>query len=354
MFKKVRYYLSRSFLNLVYYTGAIRIIKFLVNRFRLTGSKESRLSIPYITKRERNNIQIYFYHRVNNEQDPFFPGVPNGVFKKQIEYLYENCKILPLDEAVHRLKAGEIPDNAIAITFDDGYKDNYQNAFPILKQYSIPATIFLATGFLETGKPLWHDRVFSAFRRTKVQHLYGFKNDGRNFSLRNTDEKRKALTRIIHVLKYEGESERESTIEELMTRLEVHDTRETKDRMLAWDEIVEMSKSGISFGSHTVNHPILSRLTVDNIREEMFKSKHEIECQLGISIDTFAYPNGKMDDFNEVVKTVVKEAGYLCAVTTIYGANPYGQDPFELRRMGAWEDRLPEFAWNLNHQKFLC
>ena len=154
------------------------IITFFVNNYKKTNEENS---FPFIQKRKNKNINILIYHRVNDDNDQFFPATPINVFKKQMEYICSRFKTFPLEEIIERMKNNDVPDSSIVVTFDDGYLDNYSNAFPILKELSIPATVFLATDAIETGRILWHDRVFSAFRETGSLHLKGFGIDQRNF-----------------------------------------------------------------------------------------------------------------------------------------------------------------------------
>ena len=107
--------------------------------------------------------------------------------------------------------------------------------------------------------------------------------------------------------------------------------------MLSWDEIRVMSWHNISFGAHTVTHPILTRMPLAEAAEEIITSKKTIEKQLQTPIKLFAYPNGSCDDFNDSIKKVLRDAGFLCAVTTIWGTNIVHTDPFELKRIGIWD-----------------
>jgi peptidoglycan/xylan/chitin deacetylase (PgdA/CDA1 family) len=289
---------------------------------------------------------------VNNEYDPIFPATPVDMFVEQMEYLAENYHALSLEDAVGRLICADVPDNAIVITFDDGYRDNYLNAFPVLRHLSIPATVFLATGAIGSEEVLWHDRVFSAFRETKVSWLNGIINDHRRYPLRNLEEKLSSQQEILRLLWALDDDERLSWIERLILKLEVCDRKERPNLMLNWDEIRIMQQHHIAFGSHTVTHPILSRSSVERIRTEIQSSKETIEKHLNVPVTTFAYPVGRSEDFNENVKMLLREAGYICAVTTIFGANEGGQDPFELKRATPWETYLPAFAAKLNWYKF--
>jgi peptidoglycan/xylan/chitin deacetylase (PgdA/CDA1 family) len=112
-----------------------------------------------------------------------------------------------------------------------------------------------------------------------------------------------------------------------------------------------MHQHSISFGSHTVTHPILSNLPVDKVKEEICESQKTIARQLGVLPTLFAYPNGSQEDFTPITKQILQDAGYMCAVTTVFGTNETDQDLFELRRGGPWEAHLPTFAAKLNWYK---
>jgi peptidoglycan/xylan/chitin deacetylase (PgdA/CDA1 family) len=122
--------------------------------------------------------------------------------------------------------------------------------------------------------------------------------------------------------------------------------------MLTWDDVKLMHRHGISFGSHSVTHPILSRLTFGKARSEIQDSKRAIEEKLSSPVKTFAYPGGKKEDFNEATKAALIEAGYVCALTAIFGTNGVDQDRMELRRGTPWEEYLPTFATKLYWYRF--
>lgn len=275
------------------------------------------------------------------------------VFSKQMECLASHFNICSLEDIVERLKIKDVPDNAVVITFDDGYRDIYLNAFPILKRLSIPATIFLATGSIDSRKILWYDKVFSAFRETQEPFLEGYGNNAKRYTLGTLEEKLVAQEEVLLFLRSISDSEKSFWINLLIEKLRVEDRKEAPDLMLTWEDVQVMYKSGISFGAHTVTHPILSRISNDKARAEIYESKEIIEEKLGTTVKTFAYPNGGKEDFNEVTKKILKDAGYTCAVTTIFGTNGVDQDLFELRRGGQWEEYIPSFALKLNWYK-LC
>jgi peptidoglycan/xylan/chitin deacetylase (PgdA/CDA1 family) len=323
-----------------------------VNGFQMKKNEGGKRIFPFIKKRGPRNFQVCTYHRVNNDHDPFFSAVPVDVFEKQMTYLASHFRACALEEVIELMKKDEVPDNAVVITFDDGYKDNYLNAFPILKRLSLPATIFLATDCIGSGRVLWHDRVFSAFRETEESFLIGYGMNPKDYPLRTLEEKLFAQKEVLKFLRSLSHNERLLWIDRLIEKLKVADRKEVADLMLTWEEVKAMQRGGISFGSHTVTHPILSRLSTEAAREEIQESKKVIEENLGVPVKTFAYPNGRKEDFTESTKIILKEMGYVCAVTTLFGTNQCGQDLFELRRGAPWEEYLPIFALKLNWYKF--
>jgi peptidoglycan/xylan/chitin deacetylase (PgdA/CDA1 family) len=265
-----------------------------------------------------------------------------------MEYLSTNFSILTLEEAVRMLQDRDMPEDAIAITFDDGYRDNFVNAFPILKKLSIPATIFLSTDAVESDRVIWHDRVFSAFRETRVPFIEGFSDQSRAYCLTSTDDKLKAQKDFLNFVRSQCNEERLRWLDWLVEELQVTVGEEVPGLMLSWKEAQAMKTEGIAFGSHTVTHPILSRLPLKQVRREITQSKEIIERKLGSPITAFAYPNGSELDFNNCTKALLRDAGYKCAVTTQFGSNDFNQDLFELRRATPWDRGLEAYALRLN------
>ena len=336
----------------LFYSGILRIVRRLRNNFQSRNNKVDQLVPLSIKKKYPQKVQILGYHRVNDGADPFFPPISTKVFTRHMDYLASTHNILPLEEAVERMNEDDVPANAVVVTFDDGYRDNYLNAFPILQKLSIPATIFIATDALDSRRVLWHDRVFSAFRETRVPFLKDFPDSSREYCLKTIEEKLFAQREILKFLRSLDKSERLLWIARLTDELEVTDRRDALNLMMTWDDAKVMCKNGISFGSHTITHPVLSTLSGDEAALEIYESKRTIEQKLGITVKTFAYPGGKKEDFSVSTKGILKEAGYTCAVSAIFGINGPGQDLFELRRGTPWEEFLPVFATKLEWYSF--
>jgi peptidoglycan/xylan/chitin deacetylase (PgdA/CDA1 family) len=121
--------------------------------------------------------------------------------------------------------------------------------------------------------------------------------------------------------------------------------------MLSWAEVKIMSRAGIQFGSHTATHPILSRIDRGRAEREIVDSKRAIEAETGASVDAFAYPNGSPADFTQETKSLLRDAGYAYAVTTVAGPNEPGDDVFELRRATPWDDDIFAFGLRLHYNK---
>lgn len=349
---RYRKILLKAIAFVLFYFRTFRLINGFINNFQLKKGGEDKLIFPFVKKRQSRNVQILVYHRVNDDKDPFFPAVPTDVFANQMDYISSHYNIFSLEEAIERMKREDVPDNAVVVTFDDGYKDNYLNASPILCKLLIPATIFVATDAIGSKRILWHDRVFSAFRESPMSFLDGFGNRPKGYSLVTLEEKLYAQREILYFLQSLNDRERLFWIDRLVEKLRVTDRKQTPDLMLTWEEIQSMHEGGIFFGAHTVTHSILSKLSTNKAREEIYGAKRILEEKLGIPVKTFAYPNGRREDFNEATKDLLREAGYLCALTTIPGTNETGQDLFELRRATPWDQDIYTFGMRLNYYKF--
>ena len=334
-------------------TRLSRFVSRFSDSFQLKKDYRSRVTFPFIKTRRNRNCQILAYHRVNDDEDMFFPGIPVKRFERHMKFLAEHFTVCSLKELVQRMKDDDLPENAIAVTFDDGYRDNYLNAFPILQRFSIPATIFLATGVIGSGKALWHDRVFAAFRQTRVPELTGLVPGSTRLCLTSLKAKLEAQRQVLeHLWSLDGD-ERELVIVRLRDRLDVAETESDTCRlMLSWEEVSEMNADGIQFGAHTVTHPILSRLRAEDARQEVCASKRTIEEVLNTTVTSFAYPVGRSGDFNATTKAIVEEAGFCWGVTMIFGNNQVETDLYEMRRIAAWNEDSGTFGLRLNYYKF--
>ena len=281
---------------------------------------------------------ILVYHRVldlnsNFSFDSSLVSSSVDNFKRQMQYLSEKYNVISLEKFIeyHKKKISP-PKNSVVITFDDGYRDNYEHVYPILKKYRLPAAVFIATDAVEKNELFWWDRVAYIVNKTKIDY-FEIKELGK-YSLGNKCEKLKAIKAISLRLKNMDETKKNYLIEKLICTLKVKipDMEKNKRLLLSWNEIREMSKDGILFGSHTASHPILTNISIADAGKEIKKSKSLLEKNISKKINFFSYPNGYYSDFNDEIKKIIKNNGFKCALTYIPGWNGIESDLLELRR----------------------
>jgi len=281
----------------------------------------------------RGNFVILMYHRVldenSGERDYIQPGlyVSRRVFEKQIAYLSKKCNLLSLGELAELLICKQrIPPKSLVITFDDGWRDNYLYAFPILKKYHVPAIIFLTTDYIGTNSIFWFLKASilvtnSKLSKAQLGELIDKYESGMNSTKTLPDGKSEEASSIlsdrdwfIERLKQVDPKNIPAVLKELSAQNgPAADTVKEDRSMLAWEEVIEMNRNGVDFGSHGCSHGIMPALTDAEIQRELMESKGIIERKLGRKINLFAYPNG---DYSSHVIELVSRSGYICALAT--------------------------------------
>lgn len=322
-----------------YYSGVSHLLRPLRNRYLLRPSGGLRLE-----RRTRPSIRIVYYHRVNNNNDPFFPAMTPSKFEQEIGFLARNYAIISMADAVKRLADGGPAGPAVVVTFDDGYADNYRIAYPILERYKIPATIFLTTGAIDSSSPLWFERLALAIKQSPLSSVDLELDVPRRFALGTQEQRLWTNGEIYGFLRYRPDAERQLRLNEIIHRLGGCDDSVRSGAMLNWDEIRKLHCRGIDFGGHTVTHPFVSRLSRDQALWEATECKRRIEDELQAPIEYFAYPSGREMDFSPWNKEILQEAGYRAAVSTLWGINHPETDRMELRRGQPWESGCAGFA----------
>ena len=311
------------------------------------------------------DFTILMYHRVlgseNNRGNHFLPGMVTleDTFEKQMKYLKEHCGVISLDALIGFLTNNKKPPpGCIIITFDDGWRDNYLFALPVLKKYGLPATIFLCTDFVGTSKMFWFQAVDLVLQSGALtpRRMTDILNRLEEFS----PVEKKAIVRSLasteaFVEKLKGvKPELQEKIVRAMTGESYIQTGETPNRrwMLNWEEIEEMGRNQIDFGSHANSHRILTHLNVAEIEEELIRSKRTIEEKTKKQVSSLAYPNG---DYTPQIRELVKEAGYLGACAA--GRTSKGRDEidrFALPRIGIHEGMSAGVRGKFSKALFAC
>ncbi|OGL44902.1 MAG: hypothetical protein A2W05_06525 [Candidatus Schekmanbacteria bacterium RBG_16_38_10] len=286
------------------------------------------------------------YHRVAPKAPPFFESVIRpDIFERQIRFLKKHYNIASLEE-IESAAFNDGGKDMVVITFDDGYRDNYIHAFPVLKRYDVPASVFLTTDYIDTNRLLWFDELaWILYRSWLVTDRNMLINDSATYEValefglisggrENTG--RYTLCSLASLLKPLPQVQRDMFIKELAARYRVNIWPDDNSRvMLSWDEVRNMAVNGISFGSHTKTHPVLSAIPIADVREEIAGSKKIIEDKLQKAVTTFAYPFGKKDDYTEQVVTILNREGIKRACTTNRGTEKYPiESPLTLKRQG--------------------
>jgi peptidoglycan/xylan/chitin deacetylase (PgdA/CDA1 family) len=283
----------------------------------------------------RGTLSVLFFHRVLPEPDAMLSDEPTAhSFATLLAWLLSQYTLLPLDEAVQRLGAGSLPAAAAAITFDDGYRDNYSVAAPLLQRMGVPATFFISTGFLDGGI-MWNDRVTEAVRRSPLQKLSLPALGLHGLVLGTAAQRGLVAGRVLGALKYLPPTERELAVQQVVTASE---SPLPTDLMMRSDDVRALADQGFVIGAHTVSHPILASLEDAAAQVEILQCRQTLERLIGRRVGLFAYPNGRAGkDFDVRHRNMAKAAGYDAAFTTEAGAADALADAWALPRFTPWD-----------------
>jgi peptidoglycan/xylan/chitin deacetylase (PgdA/CDA1 family) len=312
------------------------------------------LGLPRAFLRWRQGAPLVLrYHRVYPDgARPFYRlGVERHLFDAQLDFLRQHFDVLPLSSIVEALRADRpLPRRALAITFDDGYRDNLTEAWPALEGRGIPATVFVTVGAVESGKPLWWDRLAAAVQAAPdgaTTAKVGL--DDPPEILHDGASRVRAFDRVREAWKQRPWHE----VERYLARCEEQWGGDTStDRLLTREEVAQLAREGCEIGSHTLDHPILSRLDPGEAERQIVESRRRLEDWTGARVRYFSYPNGKRDDVTPQVEETVRRAGYEGAVSTIEGRVTRRSDPFLIERKGATEGMCSDGNGDISESLF--
>jgi peptidoglycan/xylan/chitin deacetylase (PgdA/CDA1 family) len=282
--------------------------------------------------RPKNGALILYGHRVEDNDEGYLQGLRPSWLSEQLDYLSRHYQFLPLSKLLDCYEQKQpIPPNSVVITFDDGFRDNFTNAYPILQQYHVPATVFLVTGCVSSGDLPWPQKMGYLFQKTKVDTFCHVTTDEKPVRLRSPQERDLARKIVWKVLEHMPRVERDRNIEELSKLLDVEAPR---DRMLTWEQVETMRKGGIEFGAHTFSHPWMALQSPEEARMEMEASLYDIQNRLGITRPPFVFPGGSFTP--ELVKMAIS-VGFRCVVQPRVSVRVNSlevNDQFSLSRVG--------------------
>jgi peptidoglycan/xylan/chitin deacetylase (PgdA/CDA1 family) len=299
--------------------------------------------LPFIAWPRHQVLTTLIFHRVLPAQDPLRPGELDLVrFDKLMTFVTRNFAALPLPEAVNRLEQGTLPKRACCITFDDGYADNLTVALPILEKHKLPATVFVATGYLDGGR-MFNDAVIDAIALTKVDRL-DLRDLGLDmYPLDGIREKLATISTILNRIKFSPPELRDRQVAGILDTADCGPL--PVDIMLTSRQVKELAQRGVEIGGHTVAHTILTTLDDERAFDEIKSGKLHLEEITGRPVTSFAYPNGKPGrDYAKHHVPMVQKAGFARAVSTSYGAGVFESDKFQLPRFTPWG--CSSFKWS--------
>ena len=284
-------------------------------------------------------LTIVTYHAVVRSPLPIYDWcfLDENSFRNQMLYLKKHFNVLPLTSAVEALKLGNINRPTAVITFDDGYQNNYSIAFPILRELGASRDDFSHYGWIDTGDTLRYLRLNLALANTPRTILPW---NGRTLDLRDMGLREQANVLIRQEIRSLPEAERSPRLRNVIIQLGDDPERpmdlDSPFRMLSSNAVKDMAESGvIEFGAHTHSHPVLSRLSKEECRQEIESSVENVEKLTGRPCTVFAYPFGGRQDYTQQTVDVLRACGIRAAVTTVPGFNDKNSSPLELRRYSA-------------------
>ncbi len=293
--------------------------------------------------RHRAALPILMYHGV--VERPLVPAcwqqLPLSAFRRQLEWVARRFRVLPLEEALDRMRAGTLPPRACALTFDDGFENDVSVALPVLERLGLPATVFVVTDLLGTAEVPWPDRLYLAFARSRAPRLDGARLGLGTLDLGDDAARGEAYARVVRALKALEPGAKDDVLASVTDALGAPRSPEPGDfRLMTWEQAVALDRGGlVRIAAHTRTHEILARLpTGEAVREQVVPSQRAVTERLGRAPRVFAYPNGRAVDVDDRAKAAVMEAGIPWALSTVEGFATPASDPLALPRLSIGSD----------------
>ncbi|MGH8895993.1 MAG: polysaccharide deacetylase family protein [Egibacteraceae bacterium] len=285
-----------------------------------------------------SRLLVLGYHNVNGTWCfPSRPGAGRRGLEGQLRALRRVARVVALDQALRDLAEGRpLPPRAVAITFDDGYRDTLELAAPLLAQLGLPATTFLVPGILSGQVNPWWERLGWAFTTARADAV---DFEGQRLALRDPAARRRAFRRVGERLKRRDRRQREEAADQLVEALSPTGAYHPQELFCDWDGARALMRAGMAIGSHSMYHAILSEESGEAQHADLLDSRKLLEAELDAPIDLFAYPNGASADYDSTTIAAAEAAGYTHAVTTQDGWNRRSTPPYEIRRFVMYPER---------------
>jgi len=302
----------------------------------------SKLGIWHYLVKKSSKANVLMYHRIVNGIST--PGVSSHAFEEHLKFLSKFYKVVSIDEIISDRKNGTVNSKKIALTFDDGYFDFYTQAWPLLKKYNLHASIYITTDFINGDMWMWPDKIRELLQKSTIRQIK--LSALGNLCLDDQSVEKNWNIIADYCLKLTIE-ERENFFVELTNLLQINLPKTPTQQYtgVTWQQLIEMQEEGLDVGSHTLTHPILTRVSSEELEIELKKSKQIIEEKLHIEINGICYPNGMHSDISAKVIEVVKRCNYQYGLVA-YNDNTKEIDLYKIDRLAASEN-LASFAFSL-------
>ena len=296
-----------------------------------------------LRSRFARSVPILAYHRIvdlpDEDEFPFdveLVSASVSAFAEQMTFAKDHYQPITLATLLECVDNGRPPPRgAIVVTFDDGFADNYHNAFQVLRRLGIPATYFLSTGYLDRQQMFWYEKLTHEVMTTRATQLR-FLDEAPLAIGDGAPSRRGVLAVLLRRLKRVPNQVRLDCLADLERQLQPPEdcNGDSRSGPMTWEQVAEMSRAGIEFGSHAVTHPVLSMLDPKDLDFELRASKASIEAVTGNPCQTIAYPVGGPEAFNPRVQQAVQAAGYRLGLTYMSGVDvPAAWNPYALHRL---------------------
>src|SRR5579862_7403409 len=308
-------------------------------------------ALRWLARRRGKSAAILMYHSVLEEPSRVTDSLggialSTRAFQSQMEMLARDFRPIDLEQAGRFVaEEGELPERAVVITFDDGYTDNYEIAMPILNRVGVPATFYVTVDCIERRTLPWPSRLRFAFRTTQKKSWVD--STGKSWNLSSAEDREKAYLGACDQACQLAGITLEAEVARTERELEATLPDGTGQLMMSWDQVKGLEQKGHIVGSHTMTHPNMAFLKVDDLRRELTLSKQTMECHLGAPVRHFSYPCPALfPNWTQQTTEESKRAGYQTAVTTNDGVVRKRDNPLELKRVRPTRT-VDGLRWNL-------
>ena len=289
----------------------------------------------------RGTLVILLYHGVtqgSNKGVANFSGkhIDIRCFEDQISLIQKKYTLLSMDDVVEIYTSGEPwPKNAVAVTFDDGFQNNYLNAAPILDKYNCPSTFYVCAGMINTDLMFWVDIIEDCLNRTKRKAVRIHLDEDVLLDVRDDDKKIQAIDTIKKYCKKAATSVKDRILDELVEETDVSPSADASSdyKMMSWKQLKAINNDDLfTVGGHTLYHDIMAAQPVDLMEKDLDTTLSLLEYNLGTPIAHFSYPEGQAHNYSQEVISALRNKGIVCSPSAIDGFNTE-ENLFNLKRI---------------------